>query len=83
MKRLRFVAPYAELLGRDCWACVGNETKAHKCKVIAVSHKGAVCVRRASNKSGKGGKWIDKESVSDRVWWRFHDVPMDKRGRND
>ena len=59
-------AEFGAWLGRKCMARVGNEKEWHERTVVAVSHKGAVCVRRPD---AKRGKWISKEEVPERVRW--------------
>lgn len=68
MKHLRFVAPFAEWLGRECWVRVKGGNWEH-CRVVAVSHKGGVCVRPIADKSGHNGKWIEKKYVPYNVRW--------------
>lgn len=57
---------YGALLGRRCMVRKGDGTW-RECVVIAVSWKGAMCVRNTADGSGRHGKWIPKESVPERV----------------
>lgn len=66
-------APYADLLGRECWAKFGK--RAFRCRIVAVSWKGAVCVRRASDIEDGDSKWICKMQRDKRVWLTKKDVP--------
>lgn len=40
-----------------------------RCVVVAVSHKGAVAVRNASDGSGRHAKWIAADRVPEIVRW--------------
>lgn len=74
MRRLRLVDPYADLLGRECW--FKYKKKVRHGRVIAVSWKGAVCLREdADMDTGKHGRWISKENRERLVWMRRCDVP--------
>ena len=69
---------YSDWLGRTCWVRPLNgrgEWEEHV--VVAVSWKGAVCVRNAENLDGTG-YWISKRSVPFRV--SFEDVRGRSRG---
>jgi hypothetical protein len=73
-------ARYSRWLGRECWALRRkSKTKyvVKHCRVIAVSWKGAVCVRDYDDDSGRNGEWIDKKRVPTSVWWRLKDVPKE------
>ena len=54
-------APYAWMLGKPCWMVVNGDFE--KFRVVAVSHKGAVAIRRWDDDSGKHAKWIRKQHV--------------------
>jgi hypothetical protein len=54
-------APYAELLGKPCWVNEGGEYS--KFRIVAVSHKGAMAIRRWEDTSGKGAKWLRAKDV--------------------
>ena len=54
-------APYAELLGKPCWINEGGDYS--KFRVVAVSHKGAVAIRRWDDTSGRGAKWFRAKDV--------------------
>lgn len=56
-------APYAELLGKPCWL---NDKK-NRHRVVAVSHKGAVCVRDEAETGGEHGFWVPAKRVPKRV----------------
>lgn len=49
-------APHAELLGRPCWLNEGGEYS--KFRIVAVSHKGSIAIRRWDDDSGKHAKWV-------------------------
>ena len=55
--------PYGLLLGRKCKVLKGDGTW-RECEVVAVGHKGSLCVR---NLTSSHGKWISKEKVPERV----------------
>lgn len=59
---------YACWLERECWVRPHGRPEWKRHVVVAVGHKGAVCVRDAEHMSGKG-YWIKKENVSWRVRW--------------
>lgn len=56
-----WLAPHARLLGMPCWLPVGGRYEKHR--VVAVSHKGSVCVRAWDDDSGRHAFWIDKRKV--------------------
>ena len=65
---LKTPSPYADWLGKRCWVRpVGRESWAQHV-IVAVSWKGAVCVRRL-DKPDDDGYWIKKQNVSWRVRW--------------
>lgn len=67
-------APYADLLGRTCWA--KRKKKVYKCVITAVSWKGAVAVRESTKADkGVGSWWIRKEDRERLTWLRRKDVP--------
>ena len=49
-------APFAELLGKPCWINEGGDYT--RFRIVAVSHKGSVAVRRWDDDSGKHAKWV-------------------------
>lgn len=51
-------APHAELLGRACWM------DGAKYRVVAVSHKGAVAIRRWDDASGGHAFWVNAAEVA-------------------
>lgn len=53
--------PYSWMLGQPCWMVVNGDFE--KFRVVAVSHKGAVAIRRWDDDSGKHVKWIPKRHV--------------------
>ena len=57
---------YADWLGRECWVRPTSRPNWRRHVVVAVSWKGAVCVRDASRMDGDG-YWIKKQSVPFRV----------------
>ena len=58
--------PHAHLLGKTVEARVYEASDWERMVVVAVSWKGGVCVRRASDPDGRG-RWIKKAFVPDRV----------------
>ena len=54
-------APFAELLGKPCWMNEGGDYS--KFRIVAVSHKGSVAVRRWDDDSGKHAKWIRRNQI--------------------
>lgn len=63
---------YRYWLGRRCEVKVlhGKDKGWHACAVVAVSHKGAVAVRKLSDESGRHAFWVSKDKVGERVIWR-------------
>lgn len=61
-------SPFGRWLGKRCWVrpCGRVDWKEHV--IVAVSWKGAVCVRRAE-KMDEDGYWIKKQNVRWRVRW--------------
>lgn len=59
-------SPYADWLGKRCWVrpCAREVWK--PCVVVAVSWRGAVCVRELARQD-ENGYWVQKENVSWRV----------------
>lgn len=57
---------YSEWLGRECWVRPASRPRWRRHVVVAVSWKGAVCVRDADRMS-ENGYWIKKQSVPFRV----------------
>lgn len=51
----------ADVLKGDGW---------HRCRIVAVSHKGAVAVRNVTDRSGRHAKWIPHDKVPERVRFR-------------
>ena len=64
---------FGYLLDRECDVLKGDG-RWHRCKVVAVSHRGAVAVRNATDGSGKHAKWIAAEDVPERVRWTVSGV---------
>lgn len=56
---------YSEWLGRECWVRPSHGGRWRRHVVVAVSWKGAVCVRDP-DREGKG-YWVRKENVRHRV----------------
>ena len=54
-------------LEKECEARFSGKWR--KCRIVAVSHKGAVAVRSIDDESGHNAKWIPKEQVPERVRW--------------
>lgn len=54
-------APYSWMLGKTCWMVENGDFE--KFRVVAVSHKGAVAIRRWDDDSGKHAKWIPEKHV--------------------
>lgn len=70
---------FGRLLGAPCWMRGGRKGKRWlKYRVVAVSHKGGVAVRRWEDESGQGAVWVDKSEVPGRVL--FHE-PLTGGGR--
>lgn len=68
------LCPYGKLLGMPCWLNEGGNYA--KYRVVAVSHKGAVAIRKWDDDSGKHAKWIDKSKVKQGCV-RFGEDPHD------
>ncbi len=66
LMRLQFANPYAHLLGRTIEAKVYEGSDWEKMVVIAVSWRGAVCVRPVRDLATKG-RWIPKYYAHERV----------------
>ena len=64
--------PYAALLGKPAWRNVNGDWL--KYRVVAVSHKGAVSIRKWEDDSGKHAKWFTKQQVKD-GYVRFGECP--------
>ncbi len=60
---------YREWLGRECWVRPCSRIAWRRCVVVAVSWRGAVCVRDADRVHEDSGRWIKKQSVGWRVRW--------------
>lgn len=61
--------PYGRWLERTCWVRpLSRPDRWRKCVVVAVSWRGAVCVREA-DKLDQDGYWIKKQNVEWRVRW--------------
>jgi hypothetical protein len=71
-ERQELFAPYAVLLGKACWIEDKFTGRREKFRIVAVSHKGAINVRRWDNDSGKGAFWVPANKVKERV--RFEGV---------
>lgn len=58
--------PFSHWLDRECWVrpCARETWRRHV--IIAVSHKGAICVRERARQDQKG-YWIKKENVPQRM----------------
>lgn len=54
--------PYAAWLGRECWVRPAGRDKWRKHVIVAVSWRGAVCVRDA-DALDQDGYWIKKQNV--------------------
>ena len=70
-------APHAELLGKPCWMVEGGDYS--KVRVVAVSHKGSVAIRRWEDDSGRHAKWITHKQVA-KGWLRFGENPEEVIG---
>lgn len=55
------LCPYGKVLGMPCWVNVNGDYV--KYRVVAVSHKGAVAIRKWDDDSGKHAKWVPKNKV--------------------
>lgn len=58
--------PYSRWLGRECWVRPVGRAVWRKHVIVAVSWKGAVCVKNAENLN-QDGYWIKKQNVRWRV----------------
>ena len=58
--------PYASWLGRECWVRPAGRDKWKRHVIVAVSWRGAVCVRDAE-KMQEDGYWIKHQNVR----WRM------------
>ena len=65
-ERHELFAPYAVLLGKACWIEDKFTGKREKFRIVAVSHKGSINVRRWDDDDAKAF-WISKHDVSKRV----------------
>ncbi len=59
-------SPYASWLGCECWVRPTSRDKWRKHVIVAVSWRGAVCVRDAE-RINEDGYWIKKQNVK----WRM------------
>lgn len=55
-------APHAELLGKPCWLNEGGDYS--KFRIVAVSHKGSIAIRRWDDDSGRHAKWIPHGQIA-------------------
>lgn len=60
--------PYSRWLGRTCWVRPLGRAEWTKHVIVAVSWRGAVCVRDAEHMN-EDGYWIKKQNVNWRVRW--------------
>lgn len=67
-------APYAERLGKPCWMYDRRAKGVRKFRVVAVSHKGAISVRRWDDESGHGAFWVPSGKVAERVRFKGGDA---------
>ena len=58
--------PYEAWLGRECWVRPAGRDKWRKHVIVAVSWRGAVCVRPVRDMQTKG-RWIHKDVAPMRV----------------
>ena len=58
---------YGEWLGRECLVLKGDGWR--RCRIVAVSWRGAVAVRNVTDASGRHAKWISKDKVPERMRW--------------
>ena len=65
-ERLDAYNPHARMLGREVEARTHRRARWERCVVVAVSWKGAVCVRTTRNPQAPG-RWIPKELAGERV----------------
>ena len=68
--------PHAHRLGRICWVRPHSGKRWREHVVVAVSWKGAICVR-PTDRLDEDGYWIKKQNVDWRVRW------VAPGGRND
>lgn len=61
--------PYAKWLGRRCWVRPIRGGKWEPHVIVAVSWRGAICVRDAGSMD-RDGYWIKKQNVPFRVTFR-------------
>lgn len=71
-ERQELFAPYAVLLGKACWIIDKHTGEYERFRIVAVSHKGAINVRRWDDDSGRGAFWVPAYKVAERV--RFEGV---------
>ena len=55
-------------LGRTCWLRTPDGWRKHR--VVAVSHKGALCIRAWENRTGTAAYWVGHERVRELVRFR-------------
>lgn len=67
--------PYGAWLGCECWVRPASRDKWKRHVIVAVSWRGAVCVRDAE-KLQEDGYWIKKQNVKWRV--RFEKLEVDE-----
>ena len=60
--------PYASWLGRECWVRPAGRDTWKRHVIVAVSWRGAVCVRDA-DALDQDGYWIKKQNVRWRLRW--------------
>lgn len=66
---------YGTWLGRPCWMWGRTWSKQGKVydwvkyRVVAVSHKGGIAIRRWDDDSGRHAFWVDKDLVPQMVRW--------------
>lgn len=58
--------PYGSWLDRECWVRPCSRETWRRHVIIAVSHKGAICVREITRRN-ESGYWIKKENVPARM----------------
>lgn len=61
-------SPYGRWLGKRCWVRPCGRATWEEHVIVAVSWKGAVCVRRAARME-EDGYWIKKQNVRWRLRW--------------
>ena len=72
LMRMQFANPYAHLLGKTVEAKVYEASEWERMVVVAVSWRGAVCVR-PEHDLGTIGRWIKKDLTPTRVREVQHD----------